>query len=532
MALQMDHFDAISSEILSDIPLNSLDSPYSLLNDDGSEFSTSSPPQTPPDSTQGDDSDDAGHSEAGVGVAFDGLENPLDEQLFGGDIDGVLLPHLDEPAISSPAQPETTTLPATTTSTSTTSVSNTIVPSTTMYQSTYAQPVNASSPQGTRYIVQAQPYKAVYPTTTTTTMVTGYPTSYGYLAPNPTNNQTAAGMMKPNAPKRKRKPKKEADPARLSPQEQQELQAKKERRMQKNRESASASRRRKKEYLEGLEKQVRDRTEENAALKQRVQVLESEIKTLRHESTTVDAFLKSQPYLLSQYMQWRSRSPSVSTATTSLMMVTLLCFAFVAFPGVGLGNDNQHTQLSAPMRQSAPGFRSRTLASVPLLSHVVNDKSADPTRVYPLGRANLNPKSLPPAGMDKLMYMHKQALKEQLIDKRDVSQNQMTVHPEHTAMSMLKMGELERQAMLQPTVVRRKSDTSYIFCTEVQIMSALDGAEEGVRPRLSLIVPTTTEKQLHSKLMTPAASTHQFWAMPTHLTLLTILLSQSLVSCR
>ena len=50
------------------------------------------------------------------------------------------------------------------------------------------------------------------------------------------------------------------------------MQAKRERRMLKNRESASASRQRKKAYLDGLEQQARETSEENTALKHKVGV--------------------------------------------------------------------------------------------------------------------------------------------------------------------------------------------------------------------------------------------------------------------
>ena len=225
-----------------------------------------------------------------------------------------------------------------------------------------------------------------------------------------------------------------------------------------------------------------------------VLVLEQQVQQLRHENSSMDAFMKSQPYLLSQFLQWRARAPTMTTATTSLMMVTLLCFAFVAMPGLSPVSD-VHTQLSSPLRGAAPGFRSRTLQSVPLLPHVV-DTNVRPAPAYALGQANPSPRSLPPDHLDRLLSMHKQALRTRASDDHAPATG-MSLHASSLASSpVLKMGSSERQAMHQPTVIRRKSDTSYIFCTEVQILSALDAPTDGQRPRLSLIVPTTTEQQL------------------------------------
>jgi hypothetical protein len=185
----------------------------------------------------------------------------------------------------------------------------------------------------------------------------------------------------------------------------------------------------------------------------------------------------------------------MTTATTSLMMVTLLCFAFVAMPGLG---PQANTQLAAPLRDAAPGFRSRTLQSVPLLPHVM-EPNIRPPPAYALGQPNPSPRSLPPDHLDKLLYMHKQALRTSASDE-ETTATEVSLHASTLADApVLKMGTSEREAMLQPTVVRRKSDTSYIFCTEVQILSALDTAPDGQRPRLSLIVPTTTEQQLDGR---------------------------------
>eukprot|EP00045_Choanoeca_perplexa_P009256 m.88298 g.88298 ORF g.88298 m.88298 type:complete len:531 (+) comp14822_c0_seq2:103-1695(+) len=498
MALAIDELSSMETDLLAglDLPLGSLDSPLALL-DDVSEQSALSPPFTPPSSIREDDSDDAGNSEAGIGFS------PLDvttEELLASET--MMLPELGAPLLDTAPVPQPNPAPTTT--------ATLTYPTPATYQSSYAAPsthfvethaANPSSPQTHAQTQPTQPTIGI-PYPAGVTFGSARPTQYYPSTIRGPTTTTTTSSVRPVAPtstttsasatKRKRKPKKEVDPSTLSPSEATELQAKRERRMLKNRESASASRQRKKAYLDGLEQTVREKTEETAALKHKVHVLEQQVQQLRNDNSSMDAFMKSQPYLLSQFLQWRARAPTMSTATTSLMMVTLLCFAFVAMPGLA---PNAHTQLSTPLRDSAPGFRSRTLQSVPLLPHVVGS-DVHPRPAYPLGQANPSPRSLPPDHLDKLLYMHKQALHTRASDDGTTA-TEVSLHASTLAEApVLKMGSSERRAMHESTVVKRKSDTSYIFCTEVQILSALETPEDGQRPRLSLVVPTTTEQQL------------------------------------
>ncbi|EDQ92534.1 uncharacterized protein MONBRDRAFT_22289 [Monosiga brevicollis MX1] len=322
-----------------------------------------------------------------------------------------------------------------------------------------------------------------------------------------TTNTPLAARAEPM--KRKRRARKAIDPTALSPVELLEIKEKKERRMLKNRESASLSRKRKKEYLETLEHQLHDAQQQLGRAQHQIQQLQNDNHVLREQLANYHGFVNSQPSLQQQFAAFASQRPA-RTAAATVMLAALLCVAFVGAPGSNLLLRGVEGPTS-PMAVTGGAWHARTLQAaqkVPLLAHVHNAPS---DTVYPLGlhhdhlTSSLRdgpPRAMPSNMLNPLLKMHEHALEERMmLDGVRIPTpepgHQSLVDPEEEELDgvpTLRIGHNQRDAL--ETTVHRKDDTSYIFCTEVKVISAQAASS---RSRLSLIVPTTTLDDLDNE---------------------------------
>lgn len=97
----------------------------------------------------------------------------------------------------------------------------------------------------------------------------------------------------------------------------QDKELKKIRRLIKNREYAASSRMKKKNYVDDVEKQLSDARNESRELRDKVQSLEVENKTLKYQLAQIGAAMKKDPELMTRLKQAASSTSLSSTPSTS-----------------------------------------------------------------------------------------------------------------------------------------------------------------------------------------------------------------------
>lgn len=270
---------------------------------------------------------------------------------------------------------------------------------------------------------------------------------------------------------------------------------KKMRRMQKNRESAMLSRQRKKAHLDGLESSNAKLREENVRLTADKENLQQKVKSLEAENTQLREQLAKHATLGS--------TGGLGAVSKTTLMACLLCFGLYANP-MGPVTSTGSRSLSVTTRE-VPSLGSqfhvgRTLKSL--------DSRATAMMAEPL-RSNANPDVTPQSGGNghevavshsdlrnhfNLSDYHPEVRSDGKPDASagtdlvaagstsgmDSMQGDWTVPP----VFRLRNGLTARQMRS----FRKRTDTSYVFCTEVQIISAATLNEDGI-PRMSVVMP-------------------------------------------
>lgn len=233
-----------------------------------------------------------------------------------------------------------------------------------------------------------------------------------------------------------------------------EQSAKKQRRMLKNRESAHLSRKRKKEYVETLEKQVADSTQDRESMVSRIALLESENQRLRQE--------------LDEYRAGRKPHSPVATAaaTTTCVLAFLALFSLFVSP-------TATPALPTPTRALAPLGLARTLQTT--------DVAASQGMLVRV------PAPVRETHVDD-MEAWRQLQRAKLLDSQTETTSTDVTVPSHeqnsTLLPVFRLSADYNAAMLHS--LQRRPDTAYVLCTEVRVLSA---AAPSDTPRLSVIMP-------------------------------------------
>lgn len=281
---------------------------------------------------------------------------------------------------------------------------------------------------------------------------------------------------------------------------------KKQRRMQKNRESAMLSRQRKKAHLEGLEKENQKLVVENSSLVKDKENLHAKVKSLETENTK----------LREELSQARGH-PSTSTVlgalngngkTTTLMMC-LLCFGLFGSPGSLLQPQSSTTSLHANTSERM----GRTLKTVDVLHR--------PATLAP-PRSHVPAVEVPKTEMQNVpkteMQVHQQIdLHQQLVgrlktltkfemERTNPSEGSIPSGTDLVPSSGSSVEQMQQEWQIPPVFrldhgltapqirsITKRSDTSYVFCTEVQMIAAATLNPDGI-PRMSVVMPTPDSK--------------------------------------
>lgn len=307
---------------------------------------------------------------------------------------------------------------------------------------------------------------------------------------------------------------------------------KKARRMQKNRESAMLSRQRKKAHLDGLETTNKNLADENLRLRtdkeklsQKVLHLEGENSALREEINR----LKGLPSTAS------STGVLTSFNGKTTLMACLMCFAFFGNPAGTLNNYRNGSPL-ALNRPHAPSLAperyhtGRTLQSVADIDEMNTAVSAntipaaavgEERRVDRIDTTSTTPDHEGQLRKDMQNVQHQieshfnlsdfnavdtpTAKGTDLVPANARSSDMDSVHGEWPVPPVFRLrnGLTGRQMRS----FRKRTDTSYVFCTEVQIISAASLNEDGI-PRMSVLMPGPDAAA--DETMTESNGTHTF----------------------
>ena len=308
-----------------------------------------------------------------------------------------------------------------------------------------------------------------------------------------------------------------------------ELALKKQRRQIKNRESASLSRQRKKQFIGSLESQVTDLKTQLQAKDDLIRALQAENEALRDQlrvrggssGSDTASTAPSSPY------------SALGVAGTTLM-VCLLCFGlFMAPPsgapladrapsaagGAGAAPMSYGRSLkSVALLDSAPAPRAPALSS-PSSAHSTSSLATRPARVAK-GRQQPTPSEI-----SAWLAAHHKRLLSQMNSTNATTLEAVAVNATEAqrrggaaadtntaliyqapltsstddltfdASPVLRLATGDRSGLFR--TVTRRTDTSYIFCTEVQVAAATDGDK-----RMSLIIPTP-QRPAHGSALAP-----------------------------
>lgn len=325
---------------------------------------------------------------------------------------------------------------------------------------------------------------------------------------------------------------------------------KKQRRMLKNRLSASLSRKRKKEYIETLEGQAKELQDENTALRNQLSDVkpnltaglplgggsqDAVVTALRQENekhkARVQELERANRSLLQrlQDLGGKPAAPPAHVPSRTAGTALLACLACVALFGSPITPFQQAQDTAAGMAPGASQHHySRTLKSAqrlsPQLVSPVRRTQMIETGAGARGRGGsaggavqelAAPELSPPQTIDNTdVGTVDRTVDMTPIDgwlaaneKRLVSQLNGTHVDRESSTELATVGDSTLQDHAGQTVlppsfrlkggynpsilntVRRRSDTSYVFCTEVQFISAV-AAPDG-RPRISLVMPAS-----------------------------------------
>lgn len=288
---------------------------------------------------------------------------------------------------------------------------------------------------------------------------------------------------------------------------------KKQKRMMKNRESASLSRQRKKMYMEKLEREIKDHITEKDQLRARVDVLEKENEALRTENER----LRAGAGIL-------TTNSSLATKAGACVFVVLFCFAMFGMPSLSSSPKLMPSYpVSAPSAGSfAASATGRTLLSIPSIGHVQqqDERQQQRQQVPSLGASSaiapvvhhetpvvVEKRRQQEEDLDAWIREHEDRLTARMnestvaVPRRHRSQRtkaistDLAVSEDDISFSLdtpvFRMDESLRPFMFKS--FQRRADTSYMFCTEVQVVSAVRQPDQG-RHRLSLVMPTPQTK--------------------------------------
>lgn len=274
-----------------------------------------------------------------------------------------------------------------------------------------------------------------------------------------------------------------------------ESDAKREKRMAKNRESASLSRKRKKEYLDSLELKVASLSKDKEVLMSKVRALEADNRALRAR------------------LGGNKTVGSVPLAAGTTLMACLLCVGFmsgassqlggasigigVLQPDVRVASHHSGRTLQA-FHNSAPSLRSGVVG---LLGSNAGLSKGRSEAGKELGRVSIQStpaaSQKPSAGADKLdewlEAYHEQLHGHSNVSNGDTNSTELMVGSDRGDRdaplregTVFRLGDRMRDTLFNR--VERRTDYSYAFCSEVQMVAADKLPTDGV-PRMSLVVP-------------------------------------------
>eukprot|EP00053_Salpingoeca_punica_P009831 m.88445 g.88445 ORF g.88445 m.88445 type:complete len:528 (-) comp15186_c0_seq1:277-1860(-) len=297
-----------------------------------------------------------------------------------------------------------------------------------------------------------------------------------------------------------------------------ELTAKKQRRMAKNRESASLSRKRKKEQFDCLERRVQELSNENQLLHQRLRQLEEENTHLRVQCG-YPAAAAAATAATANNPQQVSAAKRFAAPVTALLMLGI-CFAFVGGPASLFGGPHSlgspSTLLSqSPVVRAVPAVS--PLSAQQHLSHgralkalEMDGSSSSSSRAV---RAHHQPQ-LPPRLPNAARLGRTSRQNEESEDDGSISSSSSSASsssssssPQKSITDMVPFYPSEDSLDVPPVYrwhpdtsnmlirqLSRKMDTTYAFCSEVQIVTPPHSASQPKRMSFVMPAPFSTSR--------------------------------------